>query len=79
MDGKVVRTINSPDELKRVEIYRRDNGTFGFEEWQWDADDKCWIPLGRYSQPVVDSAERAETEARGRVSWLSSRQPNGEL
>jgi hypothetical protein len=56
--------------MRRVHIFRRRNGTFGFEEWHWDAEDESWIPVGPQSDSFTDSLERALFEARGRVQWL---------
>lgn len=72
MSDEVVKTINDPRGGRRVEIYRRANGTFGFEEWKYGVDEKAWFPVGRYSYAIIDTLERAEQEARSRVDWLRS-------
>ena len=72
MSNEVVKMIDDPHGGRRVELYRRANGTFGFEEWKYGADEGAWYPVGRYSYGVFDTLERAEQEARGRVHWLQS-------
>jgi hypothetical protein len=69
--ASVVRRIQSPDHLRRVEIYRRDNGTFGFSALRWDEEVACFVPFGRYAESFSDSLDRAVAEASGRVEWLA--------
>jgi hypothetical protein len=70
---RVVKTIEHPrDDTRRVEIFQRANGTYGFREWRYQPEYDVWVPYGIYSNAVTDTAERAEDEARGRVSWLQT-------
>jgi hypothetical protein len=70
---RVVKTIEHPrDDTRRVEIFQRANGTYGFREWRYQPEYDAWVPYGIYSNAVTDTAERAEDEARGRVSWLQT-------
>jgi hypothetical protein len=69
-----VQTISDETQKRRVIVFRRDDGSFGFEEER--IPDKpletAWIPFGRYSGCRCDTAERALVEARRRVAWLAS-------
>ena len=71
MGMKIVKTINDRTGKRRVEIYQRADGSFGFEEWQFGIEEQSWFPFGRYSYAVIDTLENAEREARSRVSWLA--------
>jgi hypothetical protein len=71
-DDVVVKTIEDPAGGRRVRIYRRPNGTFGFDEWVYWPDEDSWCPSVPDSYAVIDTAERAEQEARSRISWLRS-------
>lgn len=77
----IVKMVTSLDGLRRVEIFRRDNGTFGFEDLKFDIDEQCWLPQRHRSTSLTDSPERALAEARERLGWLSSadlaNQPEG--
>lgn len=66
----VIHTITKASGDRRVEFFRRDDGTFGFEPEIWLDEEECWVPHGRYSQCRVGSLEDAVSEAEGRVSWL---------
>lgn len=68
--SETVKTITHPDGTRRVELFRRADGTYGFEESVWAEDEQCWIPVGGYVMSITDSLESAEREARGRVRWL---------
>jgi hypothetical protein len=67
----IVEVIYNPERNARVEVFRRENGTFGFSELRFHNEEKTWAPYGRYSEAVVDSAESAIREAKGRVDWLA--------
>jgi len=71
---QIVQTILSPDAKRKVEIFRRDDGTFGFTALKWDDEESCWSPYGNYSICYAASAEDAEKEAKGRVEWLAQLQ-----
>jgi len=67
-----VKELTASDGRKMVQIFRRQDGSFGFEVFRFSDDprERCWVPTGRYSECHASSAEAAETEARGRVDWL---------
>lgn len=71
MKEEVVHILYDAGRGRRVEIFRRENGSFGFSVWRYAADERVWIPWGRYSECFIDSAAAAEREARERVEWLS--------
>jgi hypothetical protein len=68
----VVKELMSQDGARKVQIFRRDDGTFGFDAWRFSDNslEMCWIPYGQYPECVAPTPEIAEREARGRVEWL---------
>lgn len=72
MSWTVIDTLQHESGKLRVIIFQRSDGSFGFEDQRYSDDplEQCWIPRGRYSVSYCDSAERAVSEARGRVDWL---------
>ena len=66
----VKRTFVKSDGARKVEVFQRADGTFGFEELKFGGEEGAWFPTGRYSFAVIGSLDDAITEARGRVSWL---------
>jgi hypothetical protein len=68
-----VQTITDETRKRRVVVFRRDDGSFGFEEERFSDEplESAWIPFGRYSVCRCDTAERALVEARSRVPWLA--------
>lgn len=73
MREQVVKTIVNADGTRKVEIFRRADGTFGFEELKWwDAPENSWVPFGRYSIAFIDTLDHAVEEVKGRVSWVPS-------
>lgn len=67
---EIVKTIQSSDKSREVEIFRRDDGTFGFYAMKWSRVEQSWLEFGRFSECYVNSQEAAESEARGRIGWL---------
>ena len=70
MSDTSIKTLFSNDRLKKVEFFRRADGSFGFEEWRFRSAEGAWAPFGRRSLAICDSLDKAEVEARGRVEWL---------
>jgi hypothetical protein len=66
---QIVKELVASDGTRKVQIFQRDDGSFGFESFRFSDDplERCWIPHGRYSECFAPSAEAAEFEARGRV------------
>ena len=69
---RVVKMLYHPAGHERIEIFERDNGTFGFDLFKYDAEEDAWCQWGLDSHAITDTAERAEIEARGRIDWLRS-------
>ena len=74
MSERVIKTIYSADRQRKVEIVERDDGAFSFEDWRYSHEPRemCWVLSGRKGFTLADTAERAEAEARARISWLAS-------
>ena len=48
--NEIIRSISDASGKRRVDIYQRPDGTFGFEECHYDDEHEMWHPFGRYSQ-----------------------------
>ena len=71
MKSLVVDSINAPDGGRCVDIFRRADGSFGFEEYRRDIEDqRGWFPIGGHAEARFDSAEAAMRAARTHVTWL---------
>ena len=66
----VVKTILSADGLRKIEIFRRPDGSYGFEGYRFSHEPRegCWLPYGFHGSRTDDVA-LAEREALGRVNW----------
>jgi hypothetical protein len=67
---QIVKTIVHPDGTRKVEVFRRPDGSFGFEEWHWQVGENCWCPFGKYSIAFVDTVEHVLQEIKGRIAWV---------
>ena len=74
MKRRVVNSIQNDEADHCVDVFVRDDGTFGFEEYRRDHEDaRGWFSLDRFASLVVPGADHALVEARSRVPWLAAR------
>jgi hypothetical protein len=67
----VVKSINAAGEDRCVDLFRRPDGTFGFEEYRRDVEDqRGWFAIGFYGEKAFDTEAATLTAARAAVSWL---------
>jgi hypothetical protein len=67
----VVKSINAAGEVRCVDIFRRPDNTFGFEEYRRDVEDqRGWFAIGFYSDKTFETEGTALIAAVGSVSWL---------
>ena len=70
MEEIVNKTFVKSDGMRKIEIFQRENKTFGFRELEFGLEENSWYPIGRYSLAIINSFENAVREAEGRVPWL---------
>jgi hypothetical protein len=79
MSRQIVKSIASDDGQRCVEIFKRDDGFFGFIElkhYQRGKDDvwsppSYWAPVGSRFSSISETPEIAEREARSTIAWLT--------
>ena len=70
-ENKVLRSINTPDGGRCVDIFQRPEGTFGFEEFRRDVEDPGgWFAIGGHGKRSFTTAEDAYKQALAAVPWL---------
>lgn len=70
--NKVIRSVETPDGGRCIDLFRRPDESFGFEEYRRDPEDGSgWYPVGFHSEVVFATQADALAEARQRVGWLS--------
>lgn len=66
--------LESPENAQHdrcVDIFRRPDGTYGFEEFRRDVEDRGrWTPVSYFSGAVFASREAAKAAAQKAVAWL---------
>lgn len=71
MRPKVLASFESSNGSHCVDIFAREDGGFGFEEYRGEFDGAArWQSLGKYASLVFPSGEAALSAAQERVSWL---------
>ena len=73
----VVRSINNCDQSLCVDIFRRRDETYGFEEYRRDKEThEGWYKVNSFGDYVYFSEQEALTNAYKIVSWLKENTSN---
>ena len=68
----VVGSIETPEGDRCVDLFRRPDATFGFEEFRRDVEDRGrWTPTAYFSVRSFTSRAEALRAARAAVAWLA--------
>lgn len=73
MGNKVLASLENSYGDYCVDIFSREDGSFGFEEFRRDPEDGRWRSLHRYSGLVFGSEQEAAAQAKAHIPWLTSR------
>ena len=67
----VLQSLETDDGLRCVDLFRRLDGTFGYEEFRRDPEDcGVWTPVSFASGLSYPSLENARSAAAAAVKWL---------
>ncbi len=67
----VLRSIESVDGTRCVDLFRRADGSFGYEEYRRDPEDPGgWRPLGGHGDSAYADEPAALAAAKSAVGWL---------
>ena len=76
MGNRVAASFNDDDGNHCVDIFEREDGTFGFEEFRQDPEDlNGWFSLHRHSNQVFASEAEALAQAKASVAWMAILDP----
>jgi hypothetical protein len=67
----VLASLETDDGLRCVDLFRRPDGSFGYEEFRRDPEDRgAWTPVSFASGLSYRSLEAARVAAARAVKWL---------
>ena len=67
----VLRSIENSEHDRCVDLFRRPDGSFGFDEFRRDVEDAgAWTPVAYYSGAAYSSMDDALSAAVEAVAWL---------
>jgi hypothetical protein len=73
----VLASIETDDGHRCVDLFRRPNGTFGYEEFRRDPEDRgAWTPVRFASVLNYASLEDAKAAAAAAVAWMADAETN---
>ncbi|USG60331.1 hypothetical protein NBZ79_14260 [Sneathiella marina] len=68
---KVIRSIETRELDLCVDIFLRADGTYGFEQYRRDVEDRRgWFPVSHYQDQVFATDTLALATARKVINWL---------
>lgn len=67
----VFDSIENEDHDRCVDLFSRPDGSFGFEEFRRDVEDRSWTPVQHYSGLSYPTKNAALAAAAGAVGWLT--------
>ena len=68
---RVLRSIETGDGGRCVDLFARNDGTFGFEEYRRDIEDgRGWFAIGFHASASFATADNALRDALAKVEWL---------
>ena len=69
--NKVLKSFQNQAADRCVDIFMRDDGTYGYEEYRRDHEDgRGWFSLHLYSHKIFDAEEHALAKAKSTVAWM---------
>ena len=72
MSTRVVTSLQNDPGDHCVDVFVRDDGTFGFEEYRRDPEDtRGWFALNRFAHLAFAGEAEALAQAKSRVAWLA--------
>ena len=67
----VIRSINNSDQSLCVDIFKRNDNTFGFEEYRRDKETyEGWYKVNSYEHNIYSNEKEAFINACKYVHWL---------
>ena len=76
----VLGSIENGEHDRCVDLFRRSDGSFGFDEFRRDVEDAgAWTPVAYYSGAAYSSMDDALSAAAKAVVWLAEALPELEL
>jgi hypothetical protein len=69
--NRVLRSIDSDDASRCVDVFLRPEGSVGFEEYRRDVEDgRGWFAIGGYASRTFDDERAAFEAALAEIPWL---------
>lgn len=69
--NKVMHSVNREDGFLCVDIFRRPDGTYGFDEFRRDPEDpRGWYTVGHHGHLVFESQSAANAAAKTAINWF---------
>ena len=72
-ENKVLKSIETADGRRCVDVLMRLDATYGFEAFRRDVEDgRGWFPTGHHADRVFETEQAALKGALSKVAWLAA-------
>jgi|SRR5688572_28951069 len=70
LDAEVIKIFSSPNGLDRLLIFKRGDGSYGFDHVKWGdyPEEQCWLPWANFAS-FCATEEIAIREGLSRMGW----------
>ncbi|MEL7211474.1 MAG: hypothetical protein AAGK92_02360 [Pseudomonadota bacterium] len=70
-ENKVILSVNLDGDTVCVDIFKRPDGSFGFDEFRRDPEDmRGWFSIGYHGDKRFETAQNALDAAKRAIGWL---------
>ncbi|MEH6646388.1 hypothetical protein [Sulfitobacter sp.] len=70
--NKVIQSVNGPDGFVCVDVFRRPDGSFGFDEFRRDPEDnRGWYSIGHHGSLIFANEVEARAKAKETINWFA--------
>jgi hypothetical protein len=70
--NKVILSVNAPDGVLCVDVFRRPDGSFGFDEFRRDPEDnRGWYSIGHHGSLRFATEEETRANAKKTINWFA--------
>lgn len=70
--NKLIHSVNAPDEVLCMDVFRRPDGSYGFDEFRRDPEDnRGWYGIGHHGSLRFATEEEARAKAKETINWFA--------
>ena len=74
MTNLVLRSLETPDGARCVDLFQREDGSYGFEIYRRDAEElSSWFAIGGFAEQRFSTESSALSTAARHAPWIAEK------